>query len=168
MEITGTQISYYFTCHRKLWLFGNGIQMEHNSELVAMGKLIHETSYSDRPDRFQEFEIGPVKIDFYDKRDKVIHEVKKSDKLEASHQWQVKYYIYIMEQAGITGVTGLLEYPKLRHTEQVLLTNDDRAELKIIVADISKITAAENCPPLVKKGICKNCSYYDFCYASED
>jgi len=168
MEITGTQISYYFTCHRKLWLFGNGIQMEHNSELVAMGKLIHETSYSDRPDRFQEVEIGPIKIDFYDKREKVIHEVKKSDKLEASHQWQVKYYIYIMEQAGIEGVTGLLEYPKLRHTEQVLLTDDDRKELETIMAAITVITAAESCPPLVKMGICKNCSYYDFCYASED
>jgi len=168
MEITGTQISYYFTCHRKLWLFGNGIQMEHNSELVAMGKLIHETSYSDRPERFQEVEIGPIKIDFYDKREKVIHEVKKSDKLEASHQWQVKYYIYIMEQAGIEGVTGLLEYPKLRHTEQVLLTDNDRKELETIMAAITMITAAENCPPLVKMGICKNCSYYDFCYASED
>jgi len=133
-----------------------------------MGKLIHETSYSDRPDRFQEVEIGPIKIDFYDKREKVIHEVKKSDKLEASHQWQVKYYIYIMEQAGIGGVTGLLEYPKLRHTEQVLLTNDDRKELETIMAAITVIIASESCPPLVKMGICKNCSYYDFCYASED
>lgn len=168
MEVTGTQINYYFTCHRKLWLFGNGIQMEHNSELVAMGKLIHETSYADRPERFQEVEIGPVKIDFYDKRDKVIHEVKKSDKLEESHRWQVKYYILIMEQAGIMGVTGLLEYPKLRHTEEVLLTDKDRDELDTIIADIVKITASESCPPLVKMGICKNCSYFDFCYASED
>ena len=168
MEITGTQISYYFTCRRKLWLFSNGIQMEHNSELVEMGKLIHETSYGDRPERFQEVEIGPVKIDFYDKRDKVIHEVKKSDKLEESHRWQVKYYICIMEQAGITGVTGLLEYPRLRHTEQVLLTDHDRAELETIMAEIERIVAAEDCPPLVRMGICRNCSYFDFCYASED
>jgi len=168
MEITGTQINYYFTCQRKLWLFSNGIQMEHNSELVEMGKLIHETSYSDRPERFQEVEIGPVKIDYYDKREKVIHEVKKSDKLEESHRWQVKYYIYIMEQAGITGVTGLLEYPRLRHTEQVLLTGHDLTELEAIMTDIERIAAAENCPPLVRKGFCKNCSYFDFCYSTED
>jgi len=168
MEITGTQISYFFTCHRKLWLFCNGIQMEQNSELVEMGKLIHETSYSDRPDRFQEVEIGPVKIDFYDKRDKVIHEVKKSDKMEESHQWQVKYYIMIMERAGITGVTGLLEYPRLRHTEQVMLTDTDRESLDVIAARIKIIVISECCPPLVKKGICKNCSYYDFCYVNED
>ena len=168
MEVTGTQINYYFICHRKLWLFSNGIQMEHNSELVEMGKLIHETSYSDRPERFQEVEIGPVKIDFYDKRNKVIHEVKKSDKLEESHRWQVKYYIFLMEQAGIAGVTGLLEYPKLRHTEEVLLTEGDRQYLEVIIVTIEKIVSADNCPPLIKSGICKNCSYYDFCYSSEE
>lgn len=166
--ITGTQINYYFTCHRKLWLFSNGIQMEHNSELVEMGKLIHETSYSDRPERFQEVEIGPVKIDFYDKRNKVIHEVKKSDKQEESHRWQVKYYIFLMEQAGIAGVTGLLEYPKLRHTEEVLLCENDRKELEVIIIDIEKIKVSDSCPPLIKSGICKNCSYYDFCYSSEE
>ena len=168
MEITGTQISYYFTCQRKLWLFSKGIQMEHSSELVEMGKLIHETTYGDRAERFREVEIGPVKIDFYDKRDRVIHEVKKSDKLEESHRWQVKYYILIMEQAGITGVTGLLEYPRLRHTEQVFLAETDREELGEITAQIEKIVASEGCPPLVKLGICKNCSYYDFCYVNED
>jgi CRISPR-associated exonuclease Cas4 len=168
MEVTGTQLSYYFTCHRKLWLFGNGIQMEHNSELVQMGKLIHETSYAERPEQYQEVEIGPVKIDFYDKRNKVIHEVKKSDKLEESHQWQVKYYIFLMEQAGIEGVTGLLEYPKLRHTEEVLLTDRDRKDLESIIVNIEKIITSDSCPPLVKLGICKNCSYYDFCYSGED
>lgn len=165
--ISGTQLNYFMICHRKLWLFSNGIQMEHNSELVEMGKLIHETSYAERPERFQEVEIGPVKIDFYDKREKVIHEVKKSDKLEESHRWQVKYYILIMEQAGITGVTGLLEYPKLRHTEQVLLTDNDREKLETIFAAIETIKADESCPPMVKLGICKNCSYYDFCYSGE-
>ncbi|NEW82868.1 MAG: CRISPR-associated protein Cas4 [Mariniphaga sp.] len=168
MQATGTQLNYYFVCHRKLWLFSNGIQMEHNSELVEMGKLIHETSYADRPERFQELEIGPVKIDFYDKRNKVIHEIKKTDKLEESHRWQVKYYIWLMEQAGIEGVTGVLEYPKLRQTQEVLLLDCDREELKLIVTEIEKISSSESCPPLVKLGICKNCSYFDFCYSGEE
>ncbi len=168
MQATGTQLNYYFVCHRKLWLFSNGIQMEHNSELVEMGKLIHETSYADRPERFQELEIGPVKIDFFDKRNKVIHEIKKTDKLEESHRWQVKYYIWLMEQAGIEGVTGVLEYPKLRQTQEVLLLDCDREELKLIVTEIEKISSSESCPPLVKLGICKNCSYFDFCYSGEE
>ena len=166
--ITGTQLNYLMVCHRKLWLFSNGIQMEHNSELVEMGKLIHESTYTDRPERFQELEIGPVKIDFYDKRNKVIHEVKKSDKLEESHVWQVKYYIWLMEQTGIVGVTGILEYPKLRQTQEVLLTDQDRMALERMVVEIETIVASDRCPPLVKTGKCKNCSYFDFCFSGEE
>ena len=73
-----------------------------------------------------------------------------------------------MEEAGIAGVTGLLEYPRLRHTEQVLLSDHDRGELETIVTAIEKIKSSEECPPRVKLGICKNCSYYDFCYSGEE
>ena len=45
MEIKGTLINYYFVCHRELWRFANGINMEQESELVYEGKLIHEESY---------------------------------------------------------------------------------------------------------------------------
>ncbi|TSA27004.1 MAG: Dna2/Cas4 domain-containing protein [Bacteroidetes bacterium] len=114
--ITGTHISYYLVCHQKLWLFANGIQMEHTSELVAEGRLIHETSYPQRSERYQELEIDGIKIDYYDARNKVIHEVKKSDKLETAHEWQLKYYIYVLERNGVEGVTAILEYPKLRRT----------------------------------------------------
>jgi len=48
MNITATHINYYHICHRKLWLFSNGINMEHTSEIVADGKLLHETSYPQR------------------------------------------------------------------------------------------------------------------------
>ena len=34
MEITGTLINYYLVCHRELWLFANGINMEQESDLV--------------------------------------------------------------------------------------------------------------------------------------
>jgi CRISPR/Cas system-associated exonuclease Cas4 (RecB family) len=53
MQITGTHFNYHQICHRKLWLFANGIQMEHTSEAVSQGKLIHETSYRQRSDRFK-------------------------------------------------------------------------------------------------------------------
>ena len=79
---TGTQIHYYHLCKRKLWLFSNGIQMEQDSALVAEGKFIHETTYTKRADKYKELDFGYVKIDHYDGQNKVIHEVKKSNKLE--------------------------------------------------------------------------------------
>lgn len=45
MTPTGTHFNYYQICHRKLWLFANGINMEHVSDAVYDGKLIHEGSY---------------------------------------------------------------------------------------------------------------------------
>ena len=45
MKITGIMIYYYFICERKLWYFSNQINMEQNSELVQIGKLIDETTY---------------------------------------------------------------------------------------------------------------------------
>ena len=43
--MTGTQINYYFICQRKLWLFAKRIDMEQNSEIVAVGKFISESTY---------------------------------------------------------------------------------------------------------------------------
>ncbi len=167
MEITGTHIHYYFNCHRQLWLFTNGINMEQTSDTVYEGKLIHETSYTQRSERFKEVEIGPVKIDYFDQKNKVIHEIKKSSKLIESHVWQVKYYIWVFVQAGIEGVTGILEYPKEHKTEEVFLSVPDRKYIEELLDRIDKLIHQEPCPPLLNEPKCKNCSYFDFCYSGE-
>ena len=125
IRITGTHINYYHVCKRELWFFSQGIQMEHTSDTVAEGKLIHETSYPQRAAGYQEIEIDGIKIDYYDARNKVLHEIKKSNKVEDAHTWQVKYYLYILHQRGIEGVKGILEYPKLRKVEEVVLCEKD-------------------------------------------
>lgn len=165
--MTGTHFNYYQVCRRKLWLFANGINMEHTSDLVYEGKLIHETSYPQRSERYEELEIDGIKLDYYDARNKVIHEIKKSDKVEVAHEWQLKYYIYVLERNGVEGVTGILEYPTLRQTDKVLLTNPDRERIREIEVDIVLIIKAENCPAVINAKICKQCSYYEFCYISE-
>ena len=95
MKVTGTHFNYYQVCKRKLWLFANGITMEHTSDLVYEGKLIHEESYPQRSAKYEEVEIDGIKVDYYDTGNKIIHEIKKSDKIERAHEWQLKYYIYI-------------------------------------------------------------------------
>jgi CRISPR-associated exonuclease Cas4 len=167
LQLIATHINYFFICHRKLWLFANGINMEHTSQAVAEGKLIGETIYPQRPEKYSEVELGGSKIDFYDAKHKVIHEIKKSDSMEAAHQWQVKYYIWLLEQNGIEGVTGILEYPKLRETTEVLLTNDDRFTLQQTIKEIKALVQNEECPARINAKICKRCSYFDFCYIED-
>ena len=163
--MTGTQISYYFHCHRHLWLFAHSINMEQNSEAVAMGKFIsestyererHEISISDGEDN--------IMLDFYDAKTKVIHEVKKSDKMEDTHIWQVKFYISVLERQGIEGVTGEIDYPKLRQTMKVELTDADRRELEGIRSGIKRILAEDKPRGVINKAFCKKCAYYDLCY----
>ena len=167
MYITATHINYYIVCKRKLWLFSSGINMEHTSDIVAEGKLIHETTYPQRPERYSELEIEGSVIDFYDANNKIIHEIKKSDKVEKAHEWQVKYYIWLLKKNGVDDVTGIIEYPKLRETTKVELTDEDVVCLEKMVADIEHIVASEACPSSIEAMICKNCSYYEFCYTQE-
>ena len=167
MTVTGTIFNYFMVCRRKLWLFAHGITMEQESELVYEGKLIHENSYPERNPNYEEIELDGIKVDFYDARHHVIHEIKKSDKLEAAGRWQLKYYLYVFEMHGVKDVKGVLEFPKQRKTENVTLTDEDRQKIKDMLADIEKACEEKACPPLLKKERCKQCSYYEFCYTNE-
>lgn len=164
MLITATHINYYHICHRKLWLFANGLNMEHTSDTVTEGKLIGEHTYLEQAERYTELQLDGIKIDYYDARNKVVHEVKKSDKMEKAHESQVKYYLYKLLLNGIEGATGIIEYPKLRHTAQVILTEDDIVAIRQWEQDIESLIACETMPAVIDKPVCKRCSYYEFCY----
>jgi CRISPR-associated exonuclease Cas4 len=167
MQITGTHFNYFMVCHRKLWFFTNQIQMEQESDLVYEGKLIHETSYAERSKKYEEIAIDGIKIDYYDARNKVVHEIKKSNSIEVAHVWQLKYYLYVLQQSGVEGPSGILEYPKLRKREEVWLSTIDVAMIQNILQEIEAIMQSEMIPPLQKKQICKRCAYFDLCYAGE-
>ncbi len=175
MQITATQINYYIVCQRKLWLYTNGINMEHTSDIVADGKLLHEISYPQRAERSEEVGISASyngidltgKIDFYDAKLKVIHEIKRSDKIEDAHEWQVKYYIWLLELNGIEGVQAILEYPTLRHKSLVVLNEMDKQHLSGIIATIAQLKTSGVCPHKINAKICKSCSYYELCYVEE-
>ena len=168
MSITATLVNLYNVCKREMWLHANGIRFEHTSDLVFEGKLIHEDSYPQRSGKYEEIELDGIKVDFYDPKRKLIHEIKKSNKVEAAHEWQLKYYIYVFERNGIEGVTGVLEYPTLRKTQEVVLSDVDRERIQEMEVDIQRIISDDDCPPLQKRGICRNCSYFDFCYSGEE
>ncbi|PSL07187.1 CRISPR-associated protein Cas4 [Cecembia rubra] len=167
MQINATLINLYHVCKRQMWLHAHGIRMEHNSEVVAEGKLIGETTYQDRSQKYTELQIGKIKIDYYDNKNKVIHEVKKSNKAEYAHIAQVKFYKYVLLQHGIEGASAILEYPKLRQRHVVEWEKGDESVVQSWMMEIQKLIAQENCPPLEKKNICRSCSYYDFCFSGE-
>ncbi len=175
MNLTGTHINYFRLCHRKLWLFANNIQMEQTSDLVADGKVVEEESYLQRSEKYSQIELSydykgvslTGKIDFFDTKNKVVHETKRSNKVEQAHIWQVKFYLWLLELNGIETEKGIIEYPKLREREEVYLDEKDKDYLKKTIESIKTIVKQSECPPVLHAKICKSCSYYDFCYAGE-
>ena len=164
-RITGLQIQYFHLCLRKLWLFGNGIGMELSSSFVEEGTLIGKTTYVRRAQKWKELNLQSVKIDHFDPNNKLIREVKKSPKLEHAHVAQVKYYLYALEKRGISGASGIIEYPRQRKTTTIEpLTSANRQEIKGWVDNINKITSLRECPNLRKKRYCRSCAFHDFCF----
>jgi len=98
-KITGVMIYYYFVCRRKLWLFHNDIAMEDENELVQIGKFIDSNSYSSERKHIMINE--EINIDFAESSG-VIHEIKKSRKIEDASVWQLKYYLYYSRYSSCT------------------------------------------------------------------
>lgn len=159
---TGTQVNYSLVCPRKLWLFSRDLDMEHTSEYVELGRLIHESSFQ-RAEK--EILIDRIKIDFSD-REGCIHEVKKSDAVEEAHIFQLLYYLYYLKHnKGLTDLKGKIHYPKLRQTLDVELTPEREAELERVLGKINEILKQDEPPPRLEKiSFCKKCSYYELCY----
>ena len=159
LRFTGTQVNYYFVCHRKLWFFSHDLSMEEKSDVVLLGKLLHETGYKRK---FKEISIGRVKLDFLEHGTEV-HEIKRSRRIEKAHIYQLRYYLYYLKSLGVEA-SGVLNYPLLRRREEVTLTQEEENEMRLILKEMTEILALGTPPPVVKLGICKKCSYYEFCW----
>lgn len=161
MNITGIMVYYYFICERKLWYFANKITMEQNSELVEIGKIINDSTYQRE---HKEILIdNTINIDFI-KGSAVLHEVKKTKAIEEAGIWQLKYYMYYLEQKGVKDLKAQIDFPLLRETKEIYLEEEDRKVLENVIKNIETIIAQEKPPQIINSKICKKCSYFDLCY----
>lgn len=160
-RISGMMVYYYYVCKRKLWYFSHDLQMEQNDENVSLGKALDKTSYA-RDDKHIQID-GVINIDFI-RNYGVLHEVKKSRKIEDAGIWQVKYYLYYLRKRGVEDMTGKIDYPLLKQSIAVELTDADCKQLERVLEDIKQIIHQPFPPLLEKNGVCKKCAYYDLCY----
>ena len=161
MNITGIMIYYYFICQRRLWYFLNQINMEQNSELVKIGKLIDETTYT--KEKKQILIDNTINIDFI-KNGAILHEVKKTKSIEEAGIWQVKYYIYYLQNKGIQNIKAQIDFPLLRETKEVILEEKDKEILGNVIKNIEEIMKMDKPPKTINSKVCNKCSYFDLCY----
>ncbi len=166
LSITGAMVSYVFICHRKLWLFSKGLNLENISGNVDVikGKVLHESRFQ-RESR-KEVAFDTVKIDFLRFGDQVfVHEIKKSKKFEKAHIWQLKYYIYLLRKRGVNCSSGVIHYPASMRKVEVEWEESDDLSIKQVLKDIEMILRESFPPSILNKKMCSRCAYFDFCYA---
>lgn len=162
-KVTGTQIHYLMVCKRKLWLFSHQIGLEEESELVRSGKVLHETNYLSKKQK--ELEIDNlIKLDFIDGN--YVGEVKSSSKMLEADKAQLYYYLYLLENMGINRI-GKIHYPKEKRVDELVLTDQVRADILNWLKEVEKINQLKKPPKKEKFPYCNKCSYYEFCWVGE-
>ena len=159
LVFTGVEVNYFFVCRRKLWFFSRYLDLEAESDLVLLGRLLHEHGYRRK---FKEVSIGRIKIDFLE-RYGVIHEVKRSRRMEKAHLFQLLYYIYYLKKLGVK-VKGVLHYPLLKRNVNVELTPERERELEAVLNEMRRIVSRDVPPEAERKRQCRRCSYFEICW----
>lgn len=134
--------------------------MEAQNDNVLLGKILDESSYQ-RDEKHINID-NVINIDFV-RENKELHEIKKSKAVEEASIWQVKYYLYYLKQRGVDGLKGKIDYPLLKKTLIVELTDEDIEKLDQVINKIVEIKKQENTPQFLATKLCKNCAYHDLC-----
>ncbi len=174
-RLTGTQLNYLLVCHRKLWLFSHGIQMERENEDVQIGKQIGAQAYG-RHEKEINLEDTAV-LDWVEHQSGAdgvvtVHEIKKSKAMSEAHRLQMLFYLDFLRSKGVVA-RGLIDYPEIKARESVELDAAGEALLVQARLDVTRIVAADNVPPRLdaispkKVAFCLKCAYCDFCYCDE-
>ena len=116
-------------------MFAHRLNLEDNSEIVRVGKAIHE-------DKAKSSENSEIKIDniVLDKiNSKYVVEIKKSDADIEACKWQLLYYLKILKDKGIER-EGKLEFIEKNKTDRKIIFIELNEEIeKELNEHISKI-----------------------------
>lgn len=174
--VGGMLIGYYVVCPRKAWLSMRGLWMEQESDVVAVGRLIDESSYGREKKGIMLRATTPDGmplvgcLDWAGLSDGILHETKKSRAVEDAHRWQVRFYLWLLKLNGVTRsdgnpFEGMINYPRLRKTESVSLAPKHEKRLEEMVRSLTSIAQSAHPPPrIANRRFCGRCAFEEMCY----
>lgn len=163
MKVNGTLVNYYFHCKRQCYLHGNRINLEDNSEIVKIGKSIHESKSEESKNT--EISIDNIKLDKL--TSEYLTEIKKSDADIEAAKWQLIFYLKVLKNKGILRKGKLECIEKNKSDKKVLyydLNEDIEVELEKYIKEIETLLECDTIPDVLNKAKCKRCVYYEYCY----
>ena len=161
MMVNGTLINYYFHCKRQCYLHGNRINLEDNSELVKIGKVLHDIKNKSDD---SEVKIDNIAIDKI--TDKYIIEMKKSDADPVATKMQVLFYLKKLNEKGINKDGKIVYIEKNKTKTEKIIKLDYKNLSKIIECEkeIEELINSKVPPTAEKTSKCKKCAYHDYCF----
>ncbi len=167
MKVNGTLVNYYFHCKRQCYLHGNRLNLEDNSEMVKVGKAIHESKALENKN--SEISIDNIKLDRL--TSEYLTEIKKSDANIEASKWQLIFYLKILKSKGIIR-KGKLEFIEKNKTDKKVfyfdLDEEIEMELDKHIKNIENMLQSNDVPGVLNKPKCKKCAYYEYCYIWEE
>lgn len=162
LKTTGIRVYYAMICETRLWLFSRGLNMEQQSDRVALGRLLHETSY--RSDKRREILVdGKIVIDLVPDRDLVV-EVKHSTAYGEAARLQLAYYLWYLRQLGAGNLSGELRFPRQRRREKVELTGELEEKVLETLLRIREVESLKRPPQPRRIPACRRCAYAELCW----
>lgn len=163
MRVNGTLINYYFHCKRQCYLHGNRLNLEDNSELVQIGRVIHEVKAQESESA--EIAIENIRLDRLTAE--YLTEIKKSDADIEAGKWQLYYYLKILKDKGMIR-KGKLEFEEKNKAKKNIMILElgiaEEKELDRIILQIEELLLSDTVPEAQEKSGCKKCSYYEYCF----
>ncbi|MBC7196128.1 MAG: CRISPR-associated protein Cas4 [Deferribacterales bacterium] len=163
MLITGNLVNAFFICRRKFWLYARQFNPDPENDLLLLGRLISERSFSREK---KELSFDGIKIDLMKKSDKglLICEIKKSSKGIEAAKMQLAFYLSKLKKHGIN-VEGEILIPKEK--KRITLNLDENIEnlLQAAIENMEEIAQKTSPPPVIRNSFCRKCAFIEFCYA---
>lgn len=134
--------------------------MNYDNDDILIGRLLHEKSFS-REKKCINF--GEISIDFINKKNLTIFEIKKSSSLEEPVRYQLYYYLWYIKKFTGKNARGMVVYPAEKKREELYLTSEVESKIEKILKGIKTVVRMESPPEPIYKPYCRKCSYYEFC-----
>jgi len=157
--MTGSVLQAYMICKRQAWLLAHQITGESDNDLLVIGRLIAQDSYSKDKKELKIFD-GIVDVVRNEKGKIKIIEVKKSSKSLESAKYQLLFYMW-----KLSAREGEIRIPKEKKIVKVFLTNENEKKLLLLLEEAEKVINNKVPPEPVQKSYCKTCSYNLFCWS---
>ncbi len=151
----------YLTCPREAWFEYHSIGSDQDHEYLALGRLVHETSY--QRSRKEIFVDQLLKIDLF--RGELLAEVKKSSRHIEAARLQLAYYLYYLKHEKGLEFEGILLFPKERKTEKVQLTPELEEKIELLLDEMRPLLMADKPPTAKRIKYCRSCSFRDYCWS---